>query len=194
MDIKTVAGPDIRPYLDDLARLRITVFREFPYLYDGSAEYEAEYLKAYTEAAASCIVLALDGEQVVGASTGIPLAKAGTEIREPWLSQPEAPEQIFYFGESVLLSGYRGQGIGKRFFNEREAWAQRLGGYSLLTFCAVIRPVDHPQRPPEYVALDRFWDNRGFQKRAGCVCRMSWKEVTEATELMHTLQFWTKAV
>ncbi len=33
--------------IDDLADLRISVFREYPYLYDGNLEYEKKYLKQY---------------------------------------------------------------------------------------------------------------------------------------------------
>ena len=35
VEIKSLSGIDATPYLDDLARLRIEVFRAFPYLYDG---------------------------------------------------------------------------------------------------------------------------------------------------------------
>lgn len=31
--IKTVIGDGIKPFLSDIARLRIDIFREFPYLY-----------------------------------------------------------------------------------------------------------------------------------------------------------------
>ncbi len=34
-DYKRLSGSQIAPYIDELAQLRITVFREFPYLYDG---------------------------------------------------------------------------------------------------------------------------------------------------------------
>ena len=36
---------DPAPYLEDVAHLRIAVFREFPYLYDGDPGYEARYLQ-----------------------------------------------------------------------------------------------------------------------------------------------------
>ena len=40
LTLKTETGRGIEKYLHDLAKLRIEVFREFPYLYDGSPEYE----------------------------------------------------------------------------------------------------------------------------------------------------------
>ena len=58
--IKHFFSKDITPLIPDLARLRITVFRDFPYLYEGSYEYEKEYLKVYTNSSASVLVAAFD--------------------------------------------------------------------------------------------------------------------------------------
>ena len=46
LEIRNVHGPELEPFIDGLGRLRIAVFREYPYLYDGSLDYEREYLKA----------------------------------------------------------------------------------------------------------------------------------------------------
>src|SRR5690242_19351414 len=45
--IERATGAAIEGYLDVLAALRIRVFREYPYLYDGSLAYEQEYLASY---------------------------------------------------------------------------------------------------------------------------------------------------
>ncbi|NDE35472.1 MAG: GNAT family N-acetyltransferase, partial [Gammaproteobacteria bacterium] len=63
--------PELRPFLKDLADLRMEVFRDFPYLYDGTAEYEEKYLETYTRCPDSLVVLVLDGDRVVGATTGL---------------------------------------------------------------------------------------------------------------------------
>ena len=74
MRVERVAGVDLAPWLDDVARLRVAVFRDWPYLYAGDLAYEREYLRAYARSPGSVVVLALDGGRVVGASTGLPLA------------------------------------------------------------------------------------------------------------------------
>ena len=43
IDVRALAGADLEAALDGVADLRITVFRDWPYLYDGSREYEREY-------------------------------------------------------------------------------------------------------------------------------------------------------
>ncbi|HZP92062.1 MAG TPA: hypothetical protein VFB20_04175, partial [Burkholderiales bacterium] len=62
--VERFSGKGLERYVDDLARLRIEVFREFPYLYDGSLDYERKYLKTYIGVPDSVIVLAFDGDRV----------------------------------------------------------------------------------------------------------------------------------
>jgi hypothetical protein len=60
------------------------------------------------------------------------------------------------------------------------------------TFCGVIRADNHPERPGDYVPLDRFWAKRGYQKKEGVVGRISWKEIRQMEETEKELQFWYK--
>jgi hypothetical protein len=81
--IHCVTGAEILPFIPDAARLRITVFREYPYLYDGTMEYEETYLRTYSESAGSLFVIARDGDSVVGVSTAMPLAQETEEVHAP---------------------------------------------------------------------------------------------------------------
>lgn len=188
----TCTGEAVAPYLRDLARLRTTVFRDYPYLYEGSADYESGYLKAYTRSPRSVFVLALDGDAVVGASTGIPLLDDQPAFHRPFREKGYRLEEVFYFGESVLLREYRGQGIGHRFFDEREAHARRLGGFALTAFCAVERADDDPRRPADYRPNDAFWHKRGYRRQDELFCRLEWTELGDAARSSHLLRFWLR--
>ncbi|MGE0080095.1 MAG: GNAT family N-acetyltransferase [Thiohalomonadaceae bacterium] len=190
--IETLSGPALAAHLDALARLRIEVFRDFPYLYDGDFEYEARYLRTYAESPGSMMVLVFDGDAVVGASTCIPLQHETEEIRRPFEQQGQDVRRVFYLGESVLRRAYRGRGIGVRFFEEREAHAYRLGGFEYAAFCGVQRPVEHPRRPADYVPLDAFWRKRGYEPRPDLVTTLSWKDLDEPVETPKPMQFWTR--
>ncbi len=87
---------------------------------------------------------------------------------------------IFYCGELVLDPAYRGHGLGHRFFDLREAHARALGGFHSITFCAVVRPPDHPLRPAEYRPLDAFWRKRGYAPVDGLIASFSWKDIDQA--------------
>lgn len=189
--VERLEGDALRARLDDLARLRITVFRAFPYLYDGALEYERKYLPRYAEAGTGTIIIALDGEQVVGASTALALDEESDYVRAPFLKAGIDTAPVFYFGESVLLPQYRGKGIGVKFFEEREAAAARHGR-SLCCFCAVQRPADHPMKPADYVPLDDFWAHRGYVKRPELVATFSWQDIGDAAETAKPMVYWMK--
>lgn len=191
LEIKTFSGADAVPHLADLARLRITVFRDFPYLYDGDLTYEERYLATYMKSQGSIFVLAFDGPKVVGASTGTPMAAETEEVQAPFLASGRNPADYFYFGESVLLAAYRGRGVGVTFFAEREAQARRLG-VRHTTFCAVERPLDHPRRPVDYQPLDAFWRKRGYRHHPELATTFTWRDLDETAESAKPLSFWIK--
>ena len=193
LSVRTLARPEIAEHLADLARLRITVFSAFPYLYDGSEAYEAEYVREFAAEPGSVLVAAFDGEQVVGAATASPMATQQAEFRAPLEARGYDTGAIFYFGESVLLPDYRGQGIGHAFFDHREA-AALAAGATHACFAAVVRPEDHPARPADYRRLDPFWRGRFYAPVPGLLTHLSWQEHGEAAESAKPMQFWIRAL
>ena len=191
IQIRRVAGADIHPYLDAVATLRISVFRDWPYLYDGDPAYEREYLDAYARSVDSVFVLAFDDDAVIGASTGLPLADDSAEFRAPFEAQGMDTGRVFYFGESVLLPAYRGQGIGHAFFDHREAHARSLGRFDLSAFCAVDRDADDPRRPEAHRGNEAFWTKRGYVRQPEMTMRLPWNEIG-CGEIEHALTFWTR--
>ena len=194
MELRTYVGTAVAPYLAVLAELRIAVFRDWPYLYDGDAAYEAKYLATYARSPRSLFVLAFDGGRVVGASTAIPLADETDAFRAPFLERGIEPERVYYFGESVLLHAYRGRGLGHRFFDEREAQAQRLGGFRLTAFCAVERAADDPRRPQDHRGNEAFWSKRGYVRQEDMFCVLEWRECGASAPSTHRLRFWMRAL
>ncbi|UWQ94591.1 GNAT family N-acetyltransferase [Rhodobacteraceae bacterium M385] len=191
MSLRVVAltGAALTAALPDLARLRIEVFRAFPYLYQGDEAYEAHYLRSYQDTPGAILMAAMDGARIIGAATGMPLVAHADAAQ---LSGPVPDvETIFYCAESVLLPAYRGQGIGHRFFDLREAHARALG-HAHSAFCAVIRPADHPARPVGYSPLDPFWKARGYAPLPGVTAQFHWTDVGDTDETPKSLQFWMK--
>lgn len=189
--IELATGAAIAPYLGAVAALRISVFREYPYLYEGSLDYEHEYLASYASSPESLVVLALDGSHVAGASTAMPLAQHSDAVVPPLVRAGFAPDAVYYFGESVLEPAYRGRGLGSRFFAERERRARELG-FAAATFCAVDRPPDHPRRPRDYQPPGALWRRHGFVRRPDIVGEFAWRDVGDATETTKPMVFWIK--
>ena len=192
MITETVTGAALAARIPALAQLRITVFRDYPYLYDGSEAYEAEYLRTYTSAAHAMAVIAREGDTVVGASTGVPLASEDEAFRRPFAALGIDPATVFYCGESVLLPPWRGRGLYRAFFDGREAFARSLGGIRLMAFCGVVRPENHPLRPAEWGPLDPVWRHFGYAPEPRLHTTYVWKDVDQTESSAHTMQFWIK--
>ena len=189
--IERLVGTAVAPHLQSLAKLRIEVFRDYPYLYDGSVGYEERYLSTYASAEGAVIIGAFAGEDLVGAATGLPMAGEPENITIPLGAAGFNIRTLFYFGESVLLAPYRGRGVGVAFFRERESHARSLG-FARTVFAAVIRAPDDPRRPVGYKPLDSFWRRRGYEKLEGVTCTMSWRELGDEEETANRLQFWSR--
>lgn len=191
--VRPLTGPEIATASDALADLRIAVFADWPYLYDGDRAYEAEYLREFMAAPDAVLVCALDGDRVVGAATASPMSAQDAAFQAPYIARGMDVSRLFYFGESVLLPEYRGRGIGHAFFDHREAHARACGA-GAATFAAVIRPADHPDRPQGYVPLDAFWRGRGYEPVAGLIARLSWKDHRDAEECEKPMQCWLRTL
>jgi GNAT superfamily N-acetyltransferase len=194
IEIRCQTGREILPHLADLARLRIEVFRAWPYLYDGDIGYEEKYLETYSDSAESLFVLAFDGDRVIGASTGIPLHDEVQSLQKPFVDKEIPLASVFYFGESVLLPAFRGRGLGHRFFDEREGYARRLGRFSITAFCAVEREPGDPRRPADYRGNDIFWSKRGYRKRIDMQAALEWKDLDANVATEKRLAFWTRPI
>ena len=186
-----LSGPALEPYIDDLGGLRMSVFPDWPYLYEGSLEYERDYLRTYVGCARSLVVLVMAGGQAVGATTCMPMAEEAPEFQAPFVSAGHDLSRICYLGESILLPEYRGRGLGRMFFEKRHAHAAKLGS-SMTTFCAVDRAVDDPRRPALYRPLDEMWTLQGYVKQPQLKAHLEWQEIGETQPSQKTLTFWTK--
>lgn len=198
ISLHSVSGDALEPYISDLARLRIQVFREYPYLYEGSLTYEQRYLSIYLKSPSAIFVLAIDdalpaGEQVVGASSGVAFADEDEAFQAPFIEAGIDTQALFYCAESVLLPSHRGQGIYKAFFAQREGYARQLG-FQGVCFCGVVRPDDHPLRPAGYQPLDSIWQHFGYQPQPDLIAHYCWQDIDQTEETSHPMMFWTKTL
>ncbi|AHM59654.1 hypothetical protein D770_06955 [Flammeovirgaceae bacterium 311] len=188
----TKQGSEIKEVFDDLAALRIAVFRDYPYLYEGSVGYEKEYLQPYVQSVRSFLFAVYSEGKMVGATTCIPLRDETEEIRKPFEQAAYQLDSIFYFGESILLPHFRGMGLGHRFFDEREAHARSFGTYRKACFFSVERESNHPQKPVDYRPNDNFWEKRGYVKQPALHTTLSWPDIGQTVSTPKPLVCWMR--
>ena len=189
VDVRRIPPAEAAGWLDEVARLRIGVFRDWPYLYDGSLDYERRYLRVYAENPSAVLIGAFAGGRIVGAATGTPMTDHADEFAAPLAAVGWDAPDVFYCAESVLLPGWRGQGIGHRFFDLREEAARRMG-FAHSVFASVIRPHDHPMRPDGARDLAPFWRGRGYAPLDAPPATFRWRDVGDADDTAKPLAFW----
>jgi hypothetical protein len=187
-------GSQALPLLEELAHLRISIFQDFPYLYDGDLDYERRYLKTYIECPDSLVTICREGSAIVGASTAIPLRFEEPAFQAAFTQEGIDPRSVMYFGESLLLPAFRGQGAGKEFFHRRLEYARSYPGIAWASFCAVVRPENHPRRPLLYRPLDGLWKSFGFSPREGMLGFYTWKDTDAPEAAAKPMQYWLKSM
>lgn len=188
----TKRGSEIVSVFEDLGQLRIAVFSDFPYLYEGTLTHEMEYLQTYANSPRAFLFAVYDGPKMVGATTCIPLIDETDDVRLPFEQAGFNLNSIFYFGESILLPSYRGIGLGHRFFDEREAHARSFGTYTTTCFCAVERSENHPATPQDYRPNDAFWTKRGYSKQTTLQSTFEWLDIGQSQPTAKKMVYWMR--
>ena len=188
----TKLGSEIASVFEDLGQLRIAVFRDFPYLYEGTLTHEMDYLQTYADSPRAFLFAVYDGAKMVGATTCIPLIDETDDVRLPFEQANFNLDSVFYFGESILLPAYRGIGLGHRFFDEREAHALSFGTYTTTCFCAVERDENHPATPQDYRPNDAFWTKRGYCKQPTLQSTFEWIDIGQSQPTAKKMVYWMR--
>ena len=194
LSVRALTGDALDASLDDLARLRIAVFHDWPYLYDGTLAYERAYLASYRDAPGALLVAAFDGDTLIGASTSTRMEDHAEAFATAFQTTGIALTDILYGAESVVLPPYRGLGLGHRFFELREAHARQMGR-AYVAFASVNRDAaPHPKRPETFRTNDAFWTSQGYAVVSGVKAEFGWKDLGDTVETIKPLQFWMRRV
>lgn len=191
-EVRILDRDEVAERLRELAMLRITVFRDWPYLYEGDLEYEREYLRPYIQSPHAIVAGAFDGAAMVGLTTGAPLSDHDPSVAEAVRGLGLNPPDVFYLAESVLLPAFHGRGFGHAFFDMRERHA-RKHLFRHAVFASVIRPADHPARPRHPRDLEPFWRKRGYVP-TGATAKMHWRDVGDADDTEKHLAIWARTL
>ena len=190
--VRAYKGPEAKNHIDSIADLRIRLFRDFPYLYDGNMEYEKDYLERYFQSNNAKVFLLFYKKNIIGATTCLPLNEEAEMIRKPFEDAGLMVEEYFYFGESIIERIYRGKGLGKLFFKYREQEALSHNNIKYSCFCSIKRENGHPKTPGSYRPLDGFWASMEYKYQPNLYTTMYWKETETSKEVPHRMEFWIK--
>lgn len=190
IEIQELKGQEITPHIPEMGKLRVGMFKEYPYLYEGSAEYEEEYLSIYANSPNSLILTVNHNNKIVGMLTGLRLIDWFDMALEPFKVAGHNPAEIYYIGEGMLLEEYRGIFSYTPLINQQEALAKQLGA-KYMSFCAVNRPNNHPEKPTNYRSLTPLFKRLGYTK-TNVIAEFEWTDVGDTQPTHKPMQFWLK--
>lgn len=189
MEIEVIGGEKIRDVIDELGNFRITIFKEYPYLYDGDLDYERKYLSRYSSISDSILLLVRDKEGILGASTGIPIVNDEPEFTEPFKDKNIG--EIFYIGELMIRKDNRSKGIGTLLLKNM---LDLINKNQFKTVClyTVDRGNSHPLKPDFYQSPDSLWRKFGFEKHSSHIVYFSWRDLGNVAETEKPMNVWIK--
>ncbi|MBM3633215.1 MAG: GNAT family N-acetyltransferase [Alphaproteobacteria bacterium] len=164
--IEVFRGTETAPYIRALADMRLETFYEFPYLYVGKLEDELAYTQLYTLTPHGILVIAFEGETIVGLYSGLPLDTPGSMMKV-WSDKLKEEgiilENCFYAGELIVKPAFQNKGIGSQLMKRLLREVDERGFREIMGVTA-IRPLNHPLRPQKYFDTDTIWGKYGLVK------------------------------
>lgn len=190
MQTQVLKGKEAGRYIDDLADLRISYFREYPYFYQVNRSVEKEYLTTYSRSPNTLFVVA--GEEAVGVLTGCPLTESIEGYQRPFVNKKMELDKVFCLGEFVFQSGYENEAIQKKMYEQLEEQIRKERKYSQIVVYEIVR-LENDLEPPGYVSIEEFWEKMGFVKQADLALSIPWEDSRTNRLVDHTLVAWLKS-
>ena len=186
-NMQIIRGQEIEYHIDHLGSFRMEIFRDYPYLYDGSIEHERVYLSRYSRNPESFLIILQDARGIIGACTGTPLTGEDSEFQNAFAGEDK--DEIYYIGEVMLRADSRGQGLGSRLLSTALSLIN-LERFRIISLCTVDRGLNHPRRPGNYCPPDYLWTKYGFVKSNNLLAYLAWKDIGHEVETQKPMNIW----
>lgn len=194
--VEILTGKDVQKYIVLLSRLRIDNFKEYPYLYEGSMEYEKQCMQGYMSCPHCAFAIAKVDGKIAGALTGIPLvsdSSIGNDAEKIFKLNNLSPSEYYYYGEIFVLKKFRNLAVAASLFAAQNSKVKGLG-YKYAVMLTVVREENHPLKPKKYRSPDQLWTRAGFS-RMDLVLNCRWPTIQpdgSVKDINNFLEFWAK--
>lgn len=184
--LETFKGNAISPYIQDITDLSLTIYREYPYLYEGTEEEYMPFIEYYSYSQNGIACILFDNDKPIGVAIGMPMNEMREKYKQPLLNYYTETDfdSLFYLGEFLLLKEYRGQGFSKQMYLELEQQVRKTGFSSKIFFCEI----------DNYRSLDKFWSKLGFKLCGNLSFTVYWRNVSELEDSPHNMIYLMKSL
>ena len=193
--IVLLSGDSIQPILSFIEQMRLSYFREYPYLYEGTLQEERVYSAWFSKLKDSMVAVVYYNNKPVGFLTGtsfVDFSEHYTGSLTLFRNAGLDPEQYYYFGEVIIQKEHRGNSLSRKLFELLEQYVRDLG---YTKTCLVTEShKTHPCKPTDYRELDGLWIRLGYIKTsAGITFKWNTLQVNGTKERQeHVLMYWIK--
>ncbi len=195
-DFKISQGDHLEQLIPEIAKARLELFKEFPYLYEGTYENESKYLKDFACNPKSIILTAHEGDKLIAFVTATAV-ESGFELTEAIkdLMQGQGIDtgKYFYISEMMVYPEFRSFELQNKLKKDIENYALK-NNYSKTCFLSVFRENDHPLRPERYKEVSRLWKFNKYHKTE-ISTEFEWNTVQKDSEsklMNNRLDLWEK--
>lgn len=193
--MEVVQGEAIHAYVKDITDLSLIIYREYPYLYEGTEEEYLPHIQHYAQPE-SVACLLFDNEKTIGVAIGLPLKAMRDNYKRPLLNSDVYIniDSVFYLGEILLLPEYRGRGLGKQMYLKFEEMVRKKENFKSICLSKISELESHPRMPAQYKSLDTFWAKLGFKRLNNVHFSVVWLNVGDQEESSHKMVYWIKTL
>lgn len=193
LHVEAYKGQEIAPYSKDIVQLSNTLFKGYPYFYNGNDGEYTEHLQSYAQSKNGIISIAFDGDKIVGVATGIPLSEAWDKYQKPFQQRGDDVKKIYYLGELLVLPEYTGKGLGQQMAKEVEKFAKEKGFQTITAQVIDEKSLKEPA-PTGHYSMTNVLQKLGYQERPEINMESMWTNVNADKETSHKMVYWTKSL
>lgn len=194
--IKVLTHKELEPLLPFVAQLRVDIFKNYPYLYDGDIQEEMDDLQKYAQDDNSALAIAYRNDTPIGFLGGSDLTAYSwhfeNSVPDMFKNAGLNPQEYYYFTDVIILPEHRGNGLSPQLFKALEKYAQNKGSNGS---CFITEHHEnHPLKPDNHKSLVPLWNGLNY-KKSTLITYASWPtHQADGTikQERHPLVFWFK--
>lgn len=186
---------DIAPYLPFVAQQRLSAYRDYPYLYQGTMEEEIQYLDWFSKLKHSALVIAFYHDEPVGFITGTSLSGFDFHYKgsiDLFKNAGLPFDTYYYFSDAIIMPEHRNKSLITQMAQMLEEHADILG-YTATCFVCESH-ASHPLKPDGYKELNGLFQKHGYSKTE-MVVAYNWptRQIDGGDKMqVHAMNYWIK--
>jgi hypothetical protein len=163
-------GSECDKFKEFMIDLRVTLYRDYPYLYEADRKEEAEYMHWFLNLPKTFVAIAFCKEKPIAFVAGSDFTDFSEHFKgsiEEFEKAGLVPSNYFYIADDLFEPEHPQQEILSTLVHLMEIRVNEQNNYM---FCWITEEHDsHPLKPENYKSASALWEKLGYQKSNICI-------------------------